>query len=331
MTGQVHKSDIKGDMYGIKELKKAIAITDEAVECPVTDCATKVKRRRRGEPLRNAAFFCPEHKIYISPSTFDYEHEQDNLLWHEAADRKLLAALKPFKRESRLARDNSEDALTWNVFRYLERSNRLAEFLGSAIGGPVVNPLPAYWSYSGATNGVCPSLVSAREQFGEAVARGTEPDLIIEANGKMIWIEAKLGSTNETSPSNPGDTKGYLSGGERWFAKAFVGDYPSVAVAARRYELMRLWLLGSWAATMKGCEFYLINMTREESREVLFKAHIAQLPHAQFLTASWEQFYRWLEQENTTEPDAARLLKYMQDKSAGYVAGRLAQAFSGLS
>ena len=78
-----------------------------------------------GGPLRTVIFLGPQHGIYISPSTFEYADEFDNLLWHDPADRELLAAFKPFKRESRLARDNSEDALTWNVFRYLEKSGRL--------------------------------------------------------------------------------------------------------------------------------------------------------------------------------------------------------------
>jgi hypothetical protein len=317
-------------MYGVTALKNTIAITDERVECPVKDCGTEIKRARRGETLRQAAFFCPHHKIYISPSTFEYEDEQDNLLWYNPEDRALLSALKAFKRESRLARDNSEDAITWNVFRYLENSGRLAGFLTAVVGRPVVNPVPAYWSYSSAVKGVCRSLATARAQFGEAVARSTEPDLVIEADGKMIWVEAKLGSTNKTTPSNPGDTKGYLSGGDRWFEKAFTGDYHAVAVAAERYELMRLWLLGTWIAANEQNEFYLINLRREQDDEMTFGSHIAKLPQAHFIAASWEQFYHWLSDEKPSDAAASRTLQYMRDKGAGYLAGRLTKAFPSL-
>jgi hypothetical protein len=45
--------------------------------------------------------------------------------------------------------------------------------------------------------------------------------------------------------------------------------------------------------------------------------------NAQFLTASWEQFYRWLTDQNVDDTDARRLLQYLRDKSGGYSAGRL--------
>ena len=115
-------------MFGAKDLKEKIFVTENEVDCPVRDCHEKVKRQRkffRCEPQ----FQCPYHKIYISPSTFEYESEFDNLLWKASEDRALLHRIKTFKRESRMARDNSEDALTWNVFRYLERKKQLSDFL----------------------------------------------------------------------------------------------------------------------------------------------------------------------------------------------------------
>ena len=62
-------------------------------------------------------FKCPKHNIYISPTTFEYQSELDNLLWKDEADLDLLDRTKGVKRESRIARDRSEDAVTWNVFR----------------------------------------------------------------------------------------------------------------------------------------------------------------------------------------------------------------------
>ena len=38
----------------------------------------------------------------------------------------LIDKIGAVKRESRMARDNGEDAITWNVFRFLEK-NRLVE------------------------------------------------------------------------------------------------------------------------------------------------------------------------------------------------------------
>ena len=309
-------------MYDVPQLKETITITDGTVECPVRGCTTSVERARGKEPLRQPKFLCEPHGIYVSSSTFEYADEWDNLLWRDESDRQLMGAIKTTKRESRLARDNSEDALTWNVFRYLEKSGRL----GSIVDAELENAQPAFWSFSQSVGGVVPALQRARAEFGEA---GSEPDVIIEAPGRMIWIEAKLGSSNETLPSNPADNKKYLTGGDGWFGKAFVSEYGTVALDAKRYELMRLWLLGSWAAAQDGSEFFLINMTRQESPESSFASHIAKLANAHFVTASWEQFYRWLEnQPRTTESD--RLLKHLREKSAGYRNGRLEPAFATL-
>jgi len=41
---------------------------------------------------------------------------------------------KKVKKESRMARDNSEDAVSWNVFRFLERNNLIEGFLSSITG-----------------------------------------------------------------------------------------------------------------------------------------------------------------------------------------------------
>jgi hypothetical protein len=86
------------------------------------DCSEKVERQS-GFFTREERFKCPKHNIYISPSTFEYQSELDNLLWKDKADLDLLKRIKSVKRECRIARDNSEDAVTWNVFRFLEKNN----------------------------------------------------------------------------------------------------------------------------------------------------------------------------------------------------------------
>ncbi len=56
-------------MYGLKDLKEKINITKTTVECPVKDCDVIVERQRKSFK-REERFYCPKHKIYISPSTF---------------------------------------------------------------------------------------------------------------------------------------------------------------------------------------------------------------------------------------------------------------------
>ena len=46
-----------------------------------------------------------------------------------------------------MARDNSEDAVTWNVFRFLEKSNLVEAFLKNVVGVEAGNAEIIYWSY----------------------------------------------------------------------------------------------------------------------------------------------------------------------------------------
>jgi hypothetical protein len=135
-------------MFGASELKAKIVISDTEVECPVKDCSIRVSRQRK-KFKRLQEFSCRTHQVYISPSTFKYEHEKDNLLCPSAHEIDLLKAVKGEKRESRIARDNSEDALSWNVFRFLERSDNLLPWIES-ITGRREEPIEdiVYWSYS---------------------------------------------------------------------------------------------------------------------------------------------------------------------------------------
>ena len=84
-------------------------------------CTNTVERQRSSHLVTTVGFRCKQHRICISSSTFEYVDEWANLLWYEGEDRELLNRILGEKRESRMARERSEDALTWNVFRYMER------------------------------------------------------------------------------------------------------------------------------------------------------------------------------------------------------------------
>lgn len=135
-------------MFGLSNLKSSIPVNEETVECPVKDCKHWVPRQRRVF-RRLEEFKCPEHNIFISPSTFEYENRLENILWTSGEDQNLFFnRIFSVKRETeRIARDNSEDAVTWNVFRYLEKQNLLADFLSSSVGGKVEGCEMIYWSY----------------------------------------------------------------------------------------------------------------------------------------------------------------------------------------
>lgn len=93
--------------YGKQELKAVRVNVEGRVSCPVTGWAHSVPRQQR-HFRRASEFRCPDHGIYISPSTFEYDDPLNNLLWRDADDVRLLETLKGVKRESRMARERSE-------------------------------------------------------------------------------------------------------------------------------------------------------------------------------------------------------------------------------
>lgn len=317
-------------MLGIQNLKQKITITQSTVECPVKDCNQKVERQRQSF-RREKRFMCPDHKIYISPSTFEYESEKDNLLWQNKADLDLLEDVKTVKRESRIARDNSEDSLTWNLFRYLENANQLTNLLSHVGQSSYSYAELIYWSYSPKMKGVWQDLDRAREEFGENLARSSEPDLIAVTDKSLFFIEAKLTATNNTLPSNQNNRKKYLTGGHEWHKQVFKSDFNAVAIQAKKYELFRFWLLGSWLAKEMDRNFYLLNIVlceRDKDIEEQFIPHVNVDGQRQFKRLSWEGIYRHIADNAPDSRDKQMLVSYFHNKTIGYKAGALQGAFS---
>lgn len=316
-------------MFGIEDLKERIEITDETVECPVRGCAKVVDRQRKRFKTSNE-FMCQEHGIHISPSTFEYSSELDNMLWKERDDLELFEKIKEVKRESRIARDNSEDAVSWNVFRFLERNNLVDGFLSSLIGSNINLSDVIYWSYSQAEGSSSSVLNKARREFGETIARGSEPDIIIKTNKALFFIEAKVTAGNKTIPSKLNYSKKYETGGENWFSEVFKSDYKTVAILEKKYELMRFWLLGTWIAKQLGLDFYLINLVlseRDADIESIFKKHINESKQRKFIRVTWERIYQYIVNCNSLE-DKEIMMTYFKNKTIGYNGnGRLQRAF----
>lgn len=319
-------------MFGFDRLRALRSVEGESVQCPVAGCATQVPKQRR--TFRRApVFLCPIHRLYIGASTFEYESEAGNLLSYTQEDQELLAAIRKVKRESRMARERSEDALTWNVFRHLEKSGRLMPWLTELTGTPSSTAAVHYWSFDRSTGETWAPLAEARTASGEVAGRGSEPDLVITTDDAHVWVEAKLASSNSTQPSDAGGALiRYTTGAAGWCASVVTSPFDLVAVEQRRYELLRLWLLGSWAAARLGKRFVLVNLVREGFEEDVpgFAAtHFRQNPGRLVHRCTWESVFRRAEgAPQHTAADKA-LLKYFAEKTLGYDGrGRLIRAFA---
>lgn len=306
--------------FGRKDLKQTIRVTPTHVECPVLGCTISVPRQRRTF-TRKAIFQCPEHRIFISPTTFEYDTESDNLIWIDNDDHELLAKIKQAKRESRLARDNSEDALTWNLFRYMEKTNQLPVWLTKISENEQTKSEIIYWSYSQIQKGSWLELNAARKEFGEHLKRSSEPDLIIASDKAIFFIEAKLTATNKTTPSRPTELKKYITGGNQWFREVFISDYNTIAIGQNKYELLRFWLLGTWLAKQLGKTFYLINLVPdlwEIDIEARFSPHIKAAQDRIFKRMTWEDVFRFALENGPATPEKELLKDYFENKTIGY-------------
>jgi hypothetical protein len=318
-------------MFGMDELKDRIEIKGKTVECPVKGCSVEVERQRKVFK-REERFKCLKHNIYISPSTFEYENELDNLLWKDTNDLDLFRKIMRAKRESRIARDNSEDAVTWNVFRFLEKNNLIEMILSPVIGNTLKSSEIMYWSYSQGENSGWSELNKAREEFGEEMKRGSEPDIIVKTDNALLFIEAKLTAGNETAPSDKSNPKKYETGGNKWFSTVFKSNFERVAIKEKKYELLRFWLLGTWIAKQLDLDFCLANLVlseREKDIEEVFKKHLCENQRVKFIRITWEAIYQQILNSNIPGTDKDRMIEYFKNKTIGYDDnGRLQRAFN---
>jgi len=317
-------------VFGLDELKQIIEVTEATVECPVKDCDVKVERQRRRFKRENR-FYCPNHDIFISPSTFEYQNMFDHLLWKTKQDIDLLNNISKVKRESRMARDNSEDAVTWNVFRFLEQNELLAGLLKKYTNSVLRNPEIIYWPYSQSEKNVWSQLIRARTEFEINPEKGSEPDIIVKSDNTLFFIEAKLlaGNKTELRSKNPTVQKKYETGGNNWFSKVFNSKFKTVAEVNKKYELLRFWLLGTWIAEQHDLDFHLVNLVlseREKNIESIFKEHIKENEKRKFLRMTWEDIFGFILK---SPKESKAIVKYFRNKTIGYDRdGRLRQAFS---
>jgi len=307
------------------DLKEKIIITDTQVECPVKNCTEKVERQRN-HFRKEEKYKCSKHNIYISPSTFEYENELENLLWTDNSDIERFKKIKEVKRESRIARENSEDAVSWNVFRFLERNNLLSSFLTSITGQNYNTTELILWSYSPKQNNQFNLLNKARTEFGEQINLGSEPDIIVLTDKALFFIEAKVLAGNDTSGTGEtferhlNEPKKYISGGNNWYSSVFKSDYKAV-ITDQKYELLRFWLLGTWMAEQLNLPFYLINLVmkeREKSIEQEFGRHILQSDNRVFKRIFWENIYEYVVKSGISNNETEIFKEYFKNKALGY-------------
>lgn len=184
--------------------------------CPVAGCATEVNDENKVEFRNRPIDYCPVHdlRIHGSSHTFAYYNGADAESQRTAALRNIVFEPETFgscflgnaaKAEThRICHENSEDALTWNVFARLARAGALGEVVATFTDMSVdVEPELILWGLKVSLDDrsvppMFPALTEAREIYEKGIKKFlTEPDIILYVPGKvLVLVEAKFTSGN---------------------------------------------------------------------------------------------------------------------------------------
>ncbi len=297
-----------------------------SIQCPVRNCRYKLKPPSRKPKLSGVA--CPEHGIIVHGSgTYTYADYQRNLLidgdYFDAHIRR-----HPFKYEAhRFGSECSEDAVSWAVFRSLQKAGCLADVVALCTGfKPQREPRLFLWGLELQPDGVEPwgLLIKARERFESdlPVERPkTEPDIALHVPGEvLILIEAKFTSTNPTYRRDKKKlldlTIDQLVQIYQWPGIRFI----DVSEARRRdallYQLYRNAVFADFMAQTdsSATRGYVVNLVRDGYEANVCEPMLTLMPppyRDRFEQITWEQLFGIAKKAGANE-----LCRYMLNKTA---------------
>ena len=271
---------------------------------------------------------CPTHGIKVHATRGGYTYVFDdplrNLLWTDAEDQQRRDAILKGKRESRMGHEHSEDAVTWNVFRFFERHRCLAPAMRTICPCPTEDPLTIFWT----THDGClwEPYRRCSDQIPEKPAARSESDLIFLWEHKLlVVVEAKFRSPNRSAP-DPEKREEELRKSRPYIANASRNLNQKRAEQVVRdgwYELLRNWVIGTALKDTLGCEeFVLVNLLRkrhekehrENPKQDFAERACVLSPHRQFVVAYWEDLIA-AAPSICDDPDSGLLVSWARNKS----------------
>lgn len=273
---------------------------------------------------------CPDHGIRChSSGTYSYADLNRNLIIDADVFSKRVIG-HPFKYESnRFNQENSEDAVTWNVFRSLQQAGCLHHVANEVAGLDLTEePQLFLWglALTGDTFEPWELLIEARRRFESdlPVRRPlTEPDIALYSPGKyLILIEAKFTSSNPVYTDGPRKSSSSLTKSELldiyWDDALKLLDRERAQSAARvHYQFWRNLVFAEWMARQEGngTPAFLASLTRRglESTSCEEFAHLINVHHQhQFRHISWEGML----EHGSQCPNSGKLAAYFRSKTA---------------
>ncbi len=268
--------------YGVGDLDPDVVVhpdDPDLIRCYVRGCRHFVRRPTRRQPGQ----LCPDHGIYCHHSRYGSTYRYADVRRNIIASPDLFAERivgHPFKFEShRLGSENSEDALSWNVFRSLQEAGCLAQMAELLIGeSHAEQPRLYLWGIRVDDDSFEPwdLLIAARERFENRLPvrrPQTEPDIALHLPGRyLVLIEAKFTSPNPVYERGPRKDAQSLTLDELldiyWDPTLRILDYEKAKSQPRiQYQLWRNMVFAEWMANLDGLAAhpYCVNLVRSQS------------------------------------------------------------------
>lgn len=315
--------------FGIDDLDPQIVIQPgppKQIRCFVRGCTEFL-----APAVRTSGPACPRHGIRChSSGTFAYEDARRNAI----VDADLFGSRvigHPGKYSSDwLGNENSEDMLSWNVFRSIQKAGLLAALASEVLGLPESGEPDLYlWGIrvSDDSFAVWDLLTAARHHFETSLPVDrpqTEPDIALHVPGVYLaLIEAKFTSANGFYQRGPRKDSQSLTLDEllEIYADPKLRLLDTETARGRDrvpYQLWRNTVFADWMAlrdseTTKAFHINLVRHGAEEDTATEFDGLLREKYRDCFQRVIWENIHRW---GNGRSSDLDRLCCYMEQKTA---------------
>jgi hypothetical protein len=232
-----------------------------------------------------------------------YEHPSGNVPAElaDGLERTLRGAFNRRARGSKWARfgsSNSEDAVTWSVFRYLEQTGQLDRLAAAAGAGTLARGDASLLLWGHPVSGPIAPQLSAQlacvcDALGERVDRRSEPDVIVAWPELLVVAEAKTTSPNEI-----------LAGERRSKLDRYTVGRPDIlAVSPKQvrdagyYELIRNWRIAADLSDRAGIlQWVLVNLGPDRlAKDVAVLRELLADGHDRLKHVRWSQLLSGLD------------------------------------
>lgn len=227
-----------------------------------------------------------------------------------------------------IASENSEDALSWNLFRSLQSTGKLGLVTETLNLGIDIETL-YFWQHrldqwSEQIDPEIQGVLDEMEPWGKGGRRQqTETDIILRGKHHIIMVESKLGKPEtiikawgRSGPTNRPTPPDYLEFMTKLGVKLFKDSFDFDQDGRRFYQLFRNYLLGAALSQKWNTEFSLLTIVNSMNSNLEGRSHKEEFKIFQDLLVepgntfliTWQELWRIL----SNEPELSQLHQWLQ-------------------